>query len=95
MHLTSKIKFSSVSPNLNLFTGAVVLQRMEEDGIICIEDRLKALGIVTEKVDLRTKDHASSSTNTVLDIYSRGKISVDVNMPPKKVCVSNMVSHKI
>ncbi|RZR79688.1 hypothetical protein BHM03_00005484 [Ensete ventricosum] len=64
---------------------------MEEDDTVCIEDRLKALGIVTEKVDLRTKDHASNPTNTVLDICSGGIISVDVNMPPKKVCVSNMV----
>ncbi|RWW81734.1 hypothetical protein BHE74_00009835 [Ensete ventricosum] len=58
---------------------------MEEDDTVCIEDRLKALGIVTEKVDLRTKDHASNPTNTVLDICSRGIISVDVNMPPKKI----------
>ncbi|CAL9756318.1 unnamed protein product [Musa acuminata subsp. burmannicoides] len=88
--LITDIKNVEVDPiiNKNKARSAhrkVVLRRMEEDGTICIEDRLKALGIVTEKVDLRTKDHASSPTNTVLDIYSGGKISVDVNMPPKKI----------
>ncbi|KAJ8490384.1 hypothetical protein OPV22_012105 [Ensete ventricosum] len=88
--LITDIKNVEVDPiiNKNKARSAhrkVVLQRMEEDDTVCIEDRLKALGIVTEKVDLRTKDHASNPTNTVLDICSRGIISVDVNMPPKKI----------
>ncbi|WOL18735.1 hypothetical protein Cni_G27532 [Canna indica] len=63
----------------------VILQRMEDEDTICIEDKLRAAGIVAEKDDPTVESHSTSATSTTLDLYSGGKISVDANISSKKV----------
>lgn len=65
---------------------------MEEDDSICIEDRLRQVGILTDKDHLKAESCPSSPTNSTLDMYSGGKISVSANVSKKKVCALSMVN---
>lgn len=68
-----------------MFTGAVVLQRMEED-TICLEDKLRELGIISENDYSKAASDPSSPTSTSLDLYSDGMISSDAKISSRKVC---------
>lgn len=61
---------------------------MEEDGVICLEDRLRAAGLLGSKADLSNGSYPSSPVNAAMNVFSGGHLSVDANMSAKKVCLS-------
>ncbi|XP_073113785.1 uncharacterized protein [Elaeis guineensis] len=63
----------------------VSLQRMKEDDVICLEDRLRAAGILGSKADLSTGSYPGGPIKTAMDMFSASHLSVDANVPTKKI----------
>ncbi|XP_038974299.1 uncharacterized protein LOC120103686 isoform X1 [Phoenix dactylifera] len=63
----------------------VSLQQMKEDDVICLEDRLRAAGILGSKADLSTGSYPSSPIKTATDIFGGSHLSVDANVSAKKI----------
>ncbi|KAG6509797.1 hypothetical protein ZIOFF_027803 [Zingiber officinale] len=62
----------------------VVLQRMEED-TICLEDKLRELGFISENDFSKEASDPSSPTSTSLDLYSGDMISSDAKISSRKI----------
>jgi U3 small nucleolar RNA-associated protein 5 len=62
------------------------VQRIEDDSI-CIEDMLKECGVIDQSIE----SHPDMATKILSDLFGRSGITIDANLPGKKVC-DNSVS---
>ncbi|XP_042438544.1 uncharacterized protein LOC122024076 isoform X1 [Zingiber officinale] len=62
----------------------VVLQRMEKD-TICLEDKLRELGFISDNDCSKEASDPSSPTSTSLDLYSGDMISSDAKISSRKI----------
>ncbi|KAG1371294.1 putative WD repeat-containing protein 43 [Cocos nucifera] len=65
----------------------VSLQRMEEDDVVCLEDRLRAAGVLGSKADLSDGSYPSSPVKAAMNVFGGGHLPVDANMSAKKIRV--------
>lgn len=71
---------SDLGTTARLTEKRVPVQRIEDDSI-CIEDMLRECGVIDQSIER----HPDMTTNILSDLLGRSGITIDVNLPSKKI----------